>query len=49
MNNKEEGIRQAAYKETVEASTQEKVLSENETAALDKLQKRYGEEEGATV
>ena len=49
MNNKEEGIRQAAYKETVEASTQEKVLSENETAALDKLQKRYGEEEGTLV
>ena len=49
MNNKEEEIRQAAYKETVEASTQEKVLSENETAALDKLQKRYGEEEGTLV
>lgn len=49
MNNREEEKVQAAYKETVEASTQEKVLSENETAALDKLQKRYGEEEGALV
>jgi hypothetical protein len=49
MNNKEEGIRQAAYKETLEASTQEKVLSENETAALGKLTARYGEEEGTLV
>lgn len=49
MNNREEEVRQAAYKETIEASTQEKVLSENETAVLDKLTDRYGAEEGALV
>ena len=49
MINREEEKVQAAYKESVTDAVQSQELTENETAALDKLQEHYGEEEGALV